>query len=120
MIRRHVELTQRLAELVAADDRFEIVAPHPLNLLVLRVTGDDAADDDVLTDALIEAANATGKILFDAHRARRPRRAALLDRRLGHRVAPCRSGLAAHPAARAGLTRGQRGRATQFVTAWRS
>ena len=48
MIRRHVELTQRLAELVAADDRFDIVAPHPLNLLVLRVTGDDAADDDVL------------------------------------------------------------------------
>ncbi len=64
MIRRHVELTQRLAELVATDDRFDIVAPHPLNLLVLRVTGEDAADDDVLTDALIEAANATGRILL--------------------------------------------------------
>ena len=64
MIRRHVELTQRLAELVAADDRFDIVAPHPLNLLVLRLTGDDAADDDARTDALIEAANATGRVLL--------------------------------------------------------
>ena len=35
MIRDHVGLTQELAELVAADDRFEIVAPHPLNLLCL-------------------------------------------------------------------------------------
>ena len=33
MIRSHVELTQELAGLVAADERFEIVAPHPLNLL---------------------------------------------------------------------------------------
>jgi aromatic-L-amino-acid decarboxylase len=64
MIRRHVELTQRLAELVAADDRFDIVAPHPLNLLVLRLIGDDAADDDARTDALIEAANATGRVLL--------------------------------------------------------
>jgi aromatic-L-amino-acid/L-tryptophan decarboxylase len=59
MIRRHVELTQRLAALVHADDRFEIVAPHPLNLLCVRlVTGDDA------TDRLIERANATGSVLL--------------------------------------------------------
>ena len=46
MIRRHVELTQRLAAEVAADERFEIVAPHPLNLLCLRlVAGDEATDD---------------------------------------------------------------------------
>jgi aromatic-L-amino-acid/L-tryptophan decarboxylase len=64
MIRRHVELTQRLAALVAADDRFEVVAPHPLNLLVLRLTGDDDADVDARTDALIAAANATGRVLF--------------------------------------------------------
>jgi aromatic-L-amino-acid decarboxylase len=59
MIRRHVALTQRLAALVAADDRFEIVAPHPLNLLVIRLVAGDAA-----TDAVIEAANATGSVLF--------------------------------------------------------
>ena len=66
MIRRHVELTQRLAAEVAADDRFEIVAPHPLNLLCVRlVAGDDA------TDALIERANATGRGAVHADRARR-------------------------------------------------
>lgn len=59
MIRRHVELTQELAGWAAADDRFEIVAPHPLNLLCLAVRSGDAA-----TDQLIEAANATGEALF--------------------------------------------------------
>lgn len=59
MIRRHVAMTQRLARLVAADERFEIVAPHPLNLLCLRLRAGDAA-----TDALIESVNATGDVLF--------------------------------------------------------
>jgi aromatic-L-amino-acid decarboxylase len=61
MIRRHVELTARLADEVARDERFEVVAPAPLNLLVLRLVGPDA---DARTDALIEAANATGQVLF--------------------------------------------------------
>lgn len=59
MIRGHVDMTQRLAALVAADDRFEIAAPHPLNLLCLRLRAGDTA-----TDALVEAANATGDALF--------------------------------------------------------
>lgn len=59
MIRRHVGLTQQLAEWVGADDRFEIVAPHPLNLLCIAHRGGDAA-----TDRLIEQANATGRALF--------------------------------------------------------
>ncbi len=59
MIERHVELTQRLASEVAADERFEIVAPHPLNLLCVRLRAGDAA-----TDALVERANATGEALF--------------------------------------------------------
>ena len=60
MIRRHVELTQELAGWIGADDRFEIVAPHPLNLVcvTLRSSSDDS------TDGLIEAANATGQALF--------------------------------------------------------
>ncbi len=37
MIRRHVAMTQDLARLVGSDERFEIVAPHPLNLLCLAV-----------------------------------------------------------------------------------
>ncbi len=59
MIREHVRLTQLLAELVAADERFEIVAPHPLNLLCVALRDGDAA-----TDRLIERANDTGTVLF--------------------------------------------------------
>ncbi|MBA3606288.1 MAG: pyridoxal-dependent decarboxylase [Actinomycetota bacterium] len=59
MIRRHVGLTQRLVAIVAEDDRFEIVAPSPLNLVCLRLRAGDEA-----TDALIERANATGQVLF--------------------------------------------------------
>jgi aromatic-L-amino-acid/L-tryptophan decarboxylase len=60
MIRMHVELCQRLAAWVADDDRFAIVAPHPLNLLCVAVaaSGADAANER--TDALIDAANALG------------------------------------------------------------
>lgn len=57
-IRRDVELTKELAGWVADDDRFEVVAPYPLNLLCLRVIGDDA-----LTERLIERINEAG----DAH-----------------------------------------------------
>ena len=59
MIREHVRLTQLLADWVSADSRFEIVAPHPLNLLCVRLRDGDAA-----TDALIENANNTGEALF--------------------------------------------------------
>jgi aromatic-L-amino-acid decarboxylase len=58
MIRHHVEMTQRLAAAVAGDVRFEIVAPHPLNLLCIRLVAGDAA-----TDALVERANGTGALL---------------------------------------------------------
>ena len=64
MIRRHVGLAQEFASWVGADDRFEVVAPHPLNLVCLRVGGTSPEDGDARTDALIEAANATGKALF--------------------------------------------------------
>jgi aromatic-L-amino-acid/L-tryptophan decarboxylase len=59
MIREHVAWTQELAEWVAADHRFEIVAPHPLNLVCFALrTGDDA------TGTLLDAANASGEALF--------------------------------------------------------
>lgn len=57
--RRNVADTQTLAGWVADDDRFEIVGPHPLNLLCLAHRDGDAA-----TDALIEAANATRQVMF--------------------------------------------------------
>jgi aromatic-L-amino-acid decarboxylase len=59
MIRSHVAMTQRLAALVATDERFEIVAPHPLNLLCVALRAGNGA-----TDALIEAANNSGQALF--------------------------------------------------------
>ena len=59
MIREHVRLTGLLAELVAADPRFRIDAPRPLNLLCCSLVAGNAA-----TDALIEAANNTGQALF--------------------------------------------------------
>ena len=58
MIERHVALTQQLAAWVGEDTRFEIVAPHPLNLLCIALRAGDAA-----TDALIDAANATRQLL---------------------------------------------------------
>ncbi len=64
MIRDHVTITQELAALVASDDRFEIVAPHPLNLVCIARTGPTVADANATTDALIEAANAGGAGLF--------------------------------------------------------
>jgi aromatic-L-amino-acid decarboxylase len=64
MIRRHVALTAELAHWVAADSRFEIVAPAPLNLLCVRVRADDPAAGDAVTDALIVAANDSGHALF--------------------------------------------------------
>jgi aromatic-L-amino-acid decarboxylase len=56
-LRRDVALTQELAAWVTADVRFELVAPHPLNLVCLRVAG----DDDGPTDAAIAAINASGR-----------------------------------------------------------
>jgi len=56
-IRRDVSLTGALASWVAADPRFEIVAPHPLPLLCLRVAG----PDDAPTDALIADINDSGE-----------------------------------------------------------
>lgn len=59
MIREHVALTQELSQWVIADGRFEIAAPHPLNLLCIAHRGGNAA-----TDALIERVNATRQTLF--------------------------------------------------------
>ena len=65
MIRRHVELTQRLAEQVRADERFEIVAPHPLNLLCLRLRSTASTDD------ADRASQRHRRGAVHAHRARR-------------------------------------------------
>ena len=64
MIRRHISMTQELAGAVRADPRFDIAAPHPLNLLCIAVRDDDPETANLRTDALIEAANQSGDALF--------------------------------------------------------
>ena len=64
MIRSHVALTQELAQLVQDDPRFDIVAPHPLNLLCIAVRADSLDEANAATDALTERANASGQALF--------------------------------------------------------
>ena len=56
-IRGHVGLAQEFASWVAADDRFELVAPHELSLVTFRLrAGDDA------TRALMDQVNASGEM----------------------------------------------------------
>jgi aromatic-L-amino-acid decarboxylase len=64
MIRFQVGLTQELAGWVHDDERFEVVAPHSLNLLCIAMRDDDADRGNARTEALIEAANASGEALF--------------------------------------------------------
>lgn len=56
-IRAHVALAQELAGWVAADPRFELLAPHPLALVTFRLReGDDA------TRELMDRMNASGRL----------------------------------------------------------
>src|SRR5450432_2740979 len=47
-VREHVRLTQQFAEWVRKDDRFEIAAPVPLNLVCFRHKGGDAANQGIM------------------------------------------------------------------------
>jgi aromatic-L-amino-acid/L-tryptophan decarboxylase len=64
-IRTGVALAQELASWVRADPRFEVVAPHPLGLVCLRlVTGDEASE------ALLRAVNESGEAYLSHTRVR--------------------------------------------------
>jgi aromatic-L-amino-acid decarboxylase len=56
-IRGHVALAQEFASWVATDDRFELVAPHPLALVTFRAR---SGDDDTL--AVMHRVNASGEL----------------------------------------------------------
>jgi aromatic-L-amino-acid decarboxylase len=47
-VQRHVELAQQFAKWVRADDRFELSAPVPLNLVCFRHRGGDAVNQRIL------------------------------------------------------------------------
>jgi aromatic-L-amino-acid decarboxylase len=65
-IRRHVELAQRFLSWLKADDRFEVMAPAPLNLVCFRLRPEHGANADATADAANEALmhrlNRSGKI----------------------------------------------------------
>jgi aromatic-L-amino-acid decarboxylase len=56
-VRRHLELAQQFLKWVQSDERFEIVAPAPLNLVCFRLRGSDEENEKLLNDL-----NATGKM----------------------------------------------------------
>ena len=59
-VREHVRLSRLLADRVLDDRRFELVAPPALNLVCLRLTGDDG---DARTVTLVEEVNRSGEAL---------------------------------------------------------
>jgi aromatic-L-amino-acid decarboxylase len=56
-IRKHVSLAQEFASWVAADDRFEVVAPHPLALVTFRLRAGDEA-----TRLVLDSVNNSGQV----------------------------------------------------------
>ena len=56
-IRRHVELAQNFAAWIREDDRFELAAPAPLNLVCFRLKGGDA-----INQALMDQLNRSGEL----------------------------------------------------------
>jgi aromatic-L-amino-acid decarboxylase len=47
-VRRHVELAQQLLGWVQQDERFEVMAPAPLNLVCFRLRDDDAKNEQLM------------------------------------------------------------------------
>ena len=62
-VRAHVALAQELRSWVERDERFEIAAPTPLNLVCFRLRAGDAANQ-----ALLDRLNASGKLFLTSTR----------------------------------------------------
>jgi aromatic-L-amino-acid decarboxylase len=63
-IRSHVAMAQQLAGWADADERFDVVAPHPLSLVCLRPRWADEVDADVATMTLLERLNDGGEVFL--------------------------------------------------------
>lgn len=63
-IREHIRLTRIFLDLIGADSRFQICAPHPLNLVCFRlnVPGKDPAALDAINKDLLARLNASGSL----------------------------------------------------------
>src|SRR3954464_4783123 len=63
-IRAHVALAQDLAGWAQADDRFDVVAPHPLSLVCLQPRWAGGIDADVATMTLLDRLNDGGEVFL--------------------------------------------------------
>jgi aromatic-L-amino-acid decarboxylase len=63
-IRSHVAWAQELAGWADADDRFDVVSPHPLSLVCLRPRWGEGVDGDVATMTLLERLNDGGDVFL--------------------------------------------------------
>lgn len=63
-VRGAVALAQELAGWVGADDRFDVVAPHPLSLVCLKPRWARGVDADVATMTLLERLNDGGEVFL--------------------------------------------------------
>src|SRR4051812_5869691 len=63
-VRGHVALAQELAGWAEADDRFDVVAPHPLSLVCLKPRWADDVDADVATMTLLDRLNDGGEVFL--------------------------------------------------------
>ncbi|MEV0732087.1 pyridoxal-dependent decarboxylase [Polymorphospora sp. NPDC050346] len=69
-IRGGVEMAAGFAGRVRADDRFEVVAPHPFSLVCFRLRDADGVDGDAASAALLARVNAGGRIYLTHTRVR--------------------------------------------------
>ena len=91
-VREHVAAGAGDAAWVEQDQRFELAAPTPLNLVCFRLRSGDAANQ-----SLLERLNASGELYLTSTRARRQAHAAHVDRPDLDRAAPRRGGVEEDP-----------------------
>ena len=63
-VRTHVALAQELAGWADADERFDVVAPHPLSLVCLRPRWAAGIDADVASMTLLDRLNDGGEVFL--------------------------------------------------------
>jgi len=61
-VREHVRLAQQFADWVRKDDRFELAAPVPLNLVCFRHKGGDAANQTIVNQKIMDRLNRSGDL----------------------------------------------------------
>ncbi len=70
-LRTHIALAQELAEWIAAEPGWQIMAPHPLSVVCFRYAPDPSLDPeavDRLNLASMDAVNATGEVFLSSTR----------------------------------------------------